>query len=38
MPPSKLESMLNVAAPMHMAKKKSFRSAPMIVSGRWSAR
>lgn len=30
--------MLNVAAPMHMAKKKSFRSAPRTVSGRCSVR
>src|ERR1700722_8557570 len=38
MPPSKLESMLNVAAPMHMAKKKSFLSTPRTVSGRWRVR
>src|SRR5580704_2788850 len=38
MPPSKLESMLNVAAPMHMEKKKSFLSAPRTVSGRWRVR
>src|SRR5216683_7750162 len=37
-PPSKLLSRLNVAAPRHMAKKKSFRSAPRIVSGRDSDR
>jgi hypothetical protein len=29
---------LNVAAPRHIAKKKSFRSAPRIVSGRDSDR
>src|ERR1700674_6131002 len=33
-PPDKLLSRLNVAAPRHMAKKKSFRSAPRRVSGR----
>src|SRR5260370_4822112 len=33
-----LASRLNVAAPRHMAKKKSFRSAPRIVSGRDSDR
>src|SRR5713101_8434138 len=33
-PPSRLLSKLKVAAPRHMAKKKSFRSAPRIVSGR----
>src|SRR6266851_4702854 len=33
-PPSRLLSRLKVAAPRHMAKKKSFRSAPRIVSGR----
>lgn len=38
MPPIKLESILNVAAPMHMAKKNSLRSTPRTVSGRWSAR
>src|SRR6267142_5885844 len=37
-PPSKLPKRLNVAAPRHMAKKKSFRSAPRIVSGRESDR
>src|SRR5271156_6773001 len=33
-PPNKLLRRLNVAAPRHMAKKKSFRSAPRMVSGR----
>src|SRR5271156_6238695 len=37
-PPNKLLSRLKVAAPRHMAKKKSFRSAPRIVSGRDSDR
>ena len=37
-PPSKLLRRLKVAAPRHMAKKKSFRSAPRIVSGRESDR
>src|SRR5580658_10134077 len=37
-PPNKLLSRLKVAAPRHMAKKKSFRSAPRIVSGRESDR
>src|SRR5580704_9957535 len=37
-PPNKLLSRLKVAAPRHMAKKKSFRSAPRIVSGRESER
>src|SRR5579872_5563146 len=37
-PPSKLLRRLKVAAPRHMAKKKSFRSAPRIVSGRDNAR
>src|SRR5580700_10388359 len=37
-PPNRLLSKLNVAAPRHMAKKKSFRSAPRIVSGRDSVR
>src|SRR5271168_1530997 len=37
-PPRRLDSRLNVAAPRHMAKKKSFRSAPRIVSGRESER
>src|SRR5208282_4575531 len=37
-PPNKLLSKLKVAAPRHMAKKKSFRSAPRIVSGRDSVR
>src|SRR5580692_2990358 len=37
-PPNKLLSRLKVAAPRHMAKKKSFRSAPRIVSGRDSVR
>src|ERR1700730_5473117 len=34
----RLPRRLNVAAPRHMAKKKSFRSAPRIVSGRDSDR
>src|SRR6266481_5778041 len=33
-PPNKLLSRLKVAPPRHMAKKKSFRSAPRMVSGR----
>src|SRR5579884_1208047 len=33
-PPRRLPSRLKVAAPRHMAKKKSFRSAPRMVSGR----
>src|SRR5713226_8203339 len=33
-PPNRLLRRLKVAAPRHMAKKKSFRSAPRIVSGR----
>jgi hypothetical protein len=33
-PPSKLPRRLNVPAPMHIAKKKSFLSAPRIVRGR----
>src|SRR5580692_5894892 len=37
-PPNKLLSKLKVAAPRHIAKKKSFRSAPRIVSGRESDR
>src|ERR1700739_3654810 len=37
-PPSKLPSKLKVAAPRHMAKKNSFRSAPRMVSGRESER
>src|SRR6202451_4472648 len=37
-PPNRLLSRLKVAAPRHMAKKKSFRSAPRIVSGRESDR
>src|SRR5271169_5218413 len=37
-PPSKLLSRLNVPAPRHMAKKKSFRSAPRMVRGRDSER
>src|SRR5580704_2421311 len=37
-PPNKLLSRLKVAAPRHMAKKKSFRSAPRIVRGRESER
>src|SRR5258708_24805501 len=37
-PPSRLLIRLKVAAPRHMAKKKSFRSAPWIVSGRDSDR
>src|SRR5260221_6957315 len=37
-PPSKLPRRLKVAAPRHMAKKKSFRSAPRIVRGRESER
>src|SRR6267142_2523040 len=37
-PPNKLLSRLKVAAPRHMAKKKSFRSAPRMVSGRDSDR
>src|SRR5271156_2657706 len=37
-PPNKLLSRLKVAAPRHMAKKKSLRSAPRIVSGRDSDR
>src|SRR5208282_3810267 len=37
-PPNRLLSKLKVAAPRHMAKKKSFRSAPRIVSGRDSER
>src|SRR5271154_6726328 len=37
-PPRRLLSRLNVPAPRHMAKKKSFRSAPRIVSGRDSDR
>src|SRR5277367_3232582 len=37
-PPSKLLRRLKVAAPRHMAKKKSFLSAPRIVSGRESDR
>jgi len=37
-PPRRLPKRLKVAAPRHMAKKKSFRSAPKIVSGRESDR
>src|ERR1700691_6113913 len=37
-PPNKLLSRLKVAAPRHIAKKKSFRSAPRIISGRDSVR
>src|SRR5580700_5467469 len=37
-PPNRLLSKLKVAAPRHMAKKKSLRSAPRIVSGRESDR
>src|SRR5580658_6046083 len=37
-PPNKLLRRLNVPAPRHMAKKKSFLSAPSIVSGRESDR
>src|SRR5207302_5060725 len=37
-PPERLFSKLNVAAPRHIAKKNSFRSAPRIVSGRESER
>src|SRR5580704_6580429 len=37
-PPNKLLSKLKVAAPRHIAKKKSFRSAPRMVSGRDSDR
>src|SRR6266849_2202799 len=37
-PPSKLLSRLNVPAPRHIAKKKSFRSAPRMVRGRESER
>src|SRR5579859_3764429 len=37
-PPSRLPKRLKVAAPRHMAKKKSFRSAPRMVSGRESDR
>src|ERR1700746_1271006 len=37
-PPSKLPRRLKVAAPRHMAKKKSFRSAPRMVRGRESER
>src|SRR5271156_1937631 len=37
-PPSKLLRRLKVAAPRHMAKKNSFRSAPRIVRGRESDR
>src|SRR5580704_8088738 len=37
-PPNKLLSRLKVAAPRHIAKKKSFRSAPRIVRGRESER
>lgn len=34
MPPGKLASILNVAAPIHRAKKNSFRSTPRMVRGR----
>src|SRR3984957_9794721 len=37
-PPSKLLRRLKVAAPRHMAKKNSFRSAPRMVRGRERAR
>src|SRR5215813_3332580 len=37
-PPRRLPRRLNVAAPRHMAKKKSFRSAPRMVRGRESER
>src|SRR5208337_3770783 len=37
-PPRRLLSRLKVPAPRHIAKKKSFRSAPRIVSGRESDR
>jgi hypothetical protein len=33
-PSSRIASRLKVAAPMHMAKKNSFLSAPKIVRGR----
>src|SRR5690349_11663584 len=38
MPPERLLSRLNVAAPRHIAKKNNFRSAPRMVSGRESDR